>query len=928
MLCPLFRPFRRDEQVSRAHIVPLGSGVLEYGDDVSDRLNVWIRSNVAQYKPCDEFSTTELADLTRRLLSARDPSFNHVYRERDGRRLRHESISAYEAEWNTPIANAAHETIARQGRCFEAVNLFVHQLSTPCREHLNVTLPLLPSTQHARRLVDAVLYDGHVAATTRRDIEQASIVYSKQSPCTLAHKFRQDVHAPDAARTFNRVADAHASSTPVTRPDGGYSGCTDDDKRWCRTGHRNYYLRAVLRNVTINGTEHLTDDGRPLVFESSTFELDPGWNDNHWVRGMDGTAGILGPTLVANPGERVNLFVSNTLPGVRGGVTREDVHARLQKVRAVRDNATVVFSHSNFAVHYSGPEFYGPNREGNLAILTGEAVSAPDLRPVRRPNENQPGHMFGGYNSFNVHLHGYEVTPHLFHPLGTRNASAEWIQIAPLTAQGSPSARSCYCYNFEVSRTMSKGVFLYHTHLHGTTSVLTWGGMVGLALSQSLSVNEEGTLLHALWQKDKRITDDDLHIFAITNVPVDRDGDLVRAGGFLRSSGQGAASDLNLFLVNGAYQPTLRARARVPTVFEIVCISASKLCAWMLIDESNRSVGFQRLGSDGIAYNRSVYSAPGRAERPDVNSNHAYVSLGGGQRETVAVVFDGPAVYRVEQRSVAFDDAVEQLLATVEVRDEVRDEDRHATSHVFPLHMPGARSVKGLVSRTPNRSRVMRFAENYNQSQIPFVQYGVGSAAGDEFRPYALHDVGMEITGGECEVWTVWSTSSFIHPFHIHVNPFVVLESYSNYSGKGELVRFYDDYTPPFVTHRGTALPHIWRDTVMVPPFGYVKLLQCFDAGVDRESTFQTFAGKFVFHCHFLVHEDTGLMHNVMLHPASRLGRYGVESGAGLNKKSWIALTVAIALIGLASCGALAACVVVGDGSGRSWGGTAPTVAA
>jgi Multicopper oxidase len=44
-----------------------------------------------------------------------------------------------------------------------------------------------------------------------------------------------------------------------------------------------------------------------------------------------------------------------------------------------------------------------------------------------------------------------------------------------------------------------------------------------------------------------------------------------------------------------------------------------------------------------------------------------------------------------------------------------------------------------------------------------------------------------------------------------------------------------------------------WRDTVFIPPFGQTIIYQRF--GEDN-----AFAGKTVYHCHFLDHEDQGMI--------------------------------------------------------------------
>ena len=95
------------------------------------------------------------------------------------------------------------------------------------------------------------------------------------------------------------------------------------------------------------------------------------------------------------------------------------------------------------------------------------------------------------------------------------------------------------------------------------------------------------------------------------------------------------------------------------------------------------------------------------------------------------------------------------------------------------------------------------------------------------------------ITGtvGTTVEWTIVNQDVFRHPFHIHVNPFQV------------------------VAIGGVKLERpIWWDTFMLPPkrivagrevFGQIKIRMRFRSDVT---------GKTVFHCHFLPHEDNGMM--------------------------------------------------------------------
>jgi len=80
---------------------------------------------------------------------------------------------------------------------------------------------------------------------------------------------------------------------------------------------------------------------------------------------------------------------------------------------------------------------------------------------------------------------------------------------------------------------------------------------------------------------------------------------------------------------------------------------------------------------------------------------------------------------------------------------------------------------------------------------------------------------------GTVEEWTVENPTSMDHPFHLHVWPFEVLD------GGG-----------------GFVVPGGRKDTVNVPAGASVRL----------RVAFADFAGRSVYHCHILDHEDLGMM--------------------------------------------------------------------
>jgi len=90
------------------------------------------------------------------------------------------------------------------------------------------------------------------------------------------------------------------------------------------------------------------------------------------------------------------------------------------------------------------------------------------------------------------------------------------------------------------------------------------------------------------------------------------------------------------------------------------------------------------------------------------------------------------------------------------------------------------------------------------------------------------HDrVDQEVGLGTVEEWTILNDSPMDHPFHLHVWPMQLLE---------ENGREVDEPT--------------WQDVVNVPARGSVRM----------RVAFEDFAGRTVYHCHILDHEDRGMM--------------------------------------------------------------------
>jgi FtsP/CotA-like multicopper oxidase with cupredoxin domain len=91
---------------------------------------------------------------------------------------------------------------------------------------------------------------------------------------------------------------------------------------------------------------------------------------------------------------------------------------------------------------------------------------------------------------------------------------------------------------------------------------------------------------------------------------------------------------------------------------------------------------------------------------------------------------------------------------------------------------------------------------------------------------------GTIVKMGDVRRAVLTNTGGGNHPFHIHVNPFQV---------EGDKI-----------DPNGPNDPSNWRfwDTILVPNQGTV----------NTRSRYLNYDGEFVFHCHILIHEDTGMM--------------------------------------------------------------------
>jgi len=958
-------------------------------ESVSDKLNEHLREKypARQLAECSSLSIEDLNVLLAKLVNTSHPAIGKIYDAKceegvtgcDKRSLRHKDVESFEREWRKELGyfrtsfrtlsseqiRTAHPAYAllREGKCFEAVNIFIHQLTEVTRSALieaGIVLPLLPAPRsrddpigNRRRLLDSTIEDPIIQRHLKQmeasgALNKIQKNYLKQSPCDLAH--RERVAAPkhiNGKQTFSKIGFKKGQIDSTEIPGAGYVNCDQEAMDQCTAGADvKYYLEAVVRKYTIPNSRNIQFNGdshdHDITFTTRALEAirdQPNSPFGEDKAGGDGSSGILGPALLVNPGQKMYVFVKNNLgpdttaQGMNNEILGQQVAwDRINYVRNKTGHPThIKFSKGIAGNNFTGPEFLnkrqaeksGHIKHGKpMPSLEGKkdaALNADDLVVMDGQIANVPGYNTNGYDVFNLHMHGFEVAPHLFHPMGTSDPAADWVQIKP--ANRDHGKQQCYCYKFDLSDTQSRGDFLYHTHMHGTSSMLQWGGMFGMAYIGETNVTKareenqaatketgqltqvptrvsEPSLVHdlAAIADDNQLQFENKDVFPITvydtNILYNDTLDTYVQGSFNtmnrnrpnQTNPDGSVSNVTkVVFVNQEYQPTFQARTNALSLMKVLCVSAGNLCSFQIVRDSDETiVPFFQVASDGISFENSIYrNSKGDFLHPDINANHsvpasqAYLSQGGGQRDAIAVFFEEPGSYTVYNEITAFDDDAGQNAAVdgrhILMRFDVIGESS-ASKTIKPRQMEAYQlaSARKLISKNRRISehRAVSFVTSYNQENYPFPFFGVGDinskSAEETGTIYDYRNFDMGIKGGTCGIWTIRSPDTHAHPFHIHVNPFQVLEAGSEMDKIDEILSFYPDYTPPWTSSKGGQLiTNVWRDTVMVPPFGYVKVKMCFDAGAPNME--ETFAGKFVFHCHFLPHEDKGLMRNVIM---------------------------------------------------------------
>jgi suppressor of ftsI len=459
-------------------------------------------------------------------------------------------------------------------------------------------------------------------------------------------------------------------------------------------------------------------------------------------------------------------------------------------------------------------------RPGHILRITLANSLPPDppaVAPEGIDGENNPNR----FNTTNMHVHGLQVVPHLFAPVGTSDPASRMIAI------GSGQSLT---YNFQLPEDHPPGLYWYHPHHHGSATVQVGGGMAGLILVKG-AIDKVPEIAAA---RDE--------LLAIQNIKVNP-----LAGGrwgweplAYQPAGQGGyyfTTQMELITANGRPVLVIDRRGKKPIATKQALptyqLRPGEVMRLRILNGTDGIPmpivlpGFEMyvIGQDGVNLLKpdrvgedlktAIRMAPG---------NRNEVLIRAPQTATTGTLI---ALPQMPMSPNLLSEAMGEMMSSPEIALASFVVSGAPVDMAIPERLPTPTREYPLIrdDEIVARRKVVFTMKNGVTSILTGVEFLIGGQLYSETR------IDNTVRLGTAEEWTLANTSDGIHPFHIHVNSFEVLG-----------MPGYPDYRR-------------LHDTVWLAPFSELKM----------RTRFKTWKGKSVYHCHILPHEDAAMIANFMI---------------------------------------------------------------
>ena len=406
-----------------------------------------------------------------------------------------------------------------------------------------------------------------------------------------------------------------------------------------------------------------------------------------------------------------------------------------------------------------------------LRILVDNQFPAnPD--PVKPANLNQPHQL----NTTNLHTHGLHVSPQA-------NSDNIFVEIDP---------GSTFQYEYQIPADHPPGTHWYHPHKHGSSAVQLFSSMAGALIV-------EGGLDEVPAIKAAR----DL-VYLITELNINHvTGDVPAWSGAVNPTPFGNQPGQRFLLVNGSLVPSLSAFSGEVIRLRVINGSVRTAVPFSIAGHTLNIISL-----DGIAL-------------PTMRQASSIVLTPAG-RADILIRCGAPGNYNITRLA---DDSLGNMdnpipLGSLQVLNTVVTMD-------LPDKLPPQPYPNILASELTNQNvTVLNWEANAPgaEAAAPFFNNQNFTINLKHFNPMVVdHSIPLN----SVLEWELINTSNVGHPFHIHINPFMV------------------------VSVNNVPLPEPeWHDTFNIPKGGRIRI----------RHRFEDFRGMYVLHCHILIHEDLGMM--------------------------------------------------------------------
>jgi FtsP/CotA-like multicopper oxidase with cupredoxin domain len=355
------------------------------------------------------------------------------------------------------------------------------------------------------------------------------------------------------------------------------------------------------------------------------------------------------------------------------------------------------------------------------------------------------------------------------------------------------------------------GTHWYHAHKHGSTALNLANGMAGALIIEG----DYDDKLKPFFTKQRVLVVQQFG--AVLNL--------------LRSASAPQSPDL--VFVNGQYTPVIQMNPNEMQLWRFV--NACHQAAVPL--DAPTGIKWVQTAQDGVQFNPANYDPTvTNASFPVPARSHApFGSFAPGNRIDLLVQApSSPGTFPVTFGGT--------LLFTVKVAQDsgpaIPSPMPFPTKVQFP-QMPGFLADVNPGDVTVRRDLHFKTAPATKRGPNPPYPPPTHTINGKQYNEGTI-DQTMQL--GATEEWTLYNDAvGPAHPFHIHINPFQVVEMQDPNQNGGAAVKL--------------PRPWIWWDNFGIPPGGYVKIL----------TRFVDYTGMYVLHCHILGHEDRGMMQLVQV---------------------------------------------------------------